>query len=219
MRLLMPTTAYSYDTSGRSEDQWHERESVAVRRQGLDTPETSRSPPPAVSERYRSQSCPLIHGPLAAEIRWASYLLVMKGSRFESGRRLSRERADLLGFRVVATPAVARRMRDGSTRGSTRRPPTAVARHSSPIPNRRTARTRSAHLSSEWINFESALWRPVQDVRERADIYRFLTSATEQVCAAGMLPRPREELAPFGARVEVMRVGGKQPPRSRYSSL
>ena len=44
------------------------------------------------------------------------------------------------------------------------------------------------------------------------------TSATEQVCAAGLLPRPREELAPFGARVEVMRVGGKQCPRSRYST-
>jgi hypothetical protein len=73
-------------------------------------------------------------------------------------------------------------------------------------------------LSSEWITFESALWRPVQDVRERAEIYRFLTSATEQVCAAGLLPRPREELAPFGARVEVMRVGGKQPPRSGYST-
>jgi hypothetical protein len=73
-------------------------------------------------------------------------------------------------------------------------------------------------LSSEWINFRSALWRPVQDVRERADIYRFLTSATEQVCAAGLLPRPREELAPFGARVEVMRVGGKQCPRSLYST-
>jgi hypothetical protein len=73
-------------------------------------------------------------------------------------------------------------------------------------------------LSSEWISFQSALWRPVQDVRERADIYRFLTSATEQVCAAGLLPRPTDELAPFGARVEVMRVGGKQPPRSRYST-
>jgi hypothetical protein len=75
-----------------------------------------------------------------------------------------------------------------------------------------------ADLSSELINFESPVWRPVQDVRERAAIYRFLTSATEQVCAAGLLPRPREELAPFGARVEVMRVGGKQRPRSRYST-
>jgi len=71
-------------------------------------------------------------------------------------------------------------------------------------------------LSSEWIDFQSALWRPVQDVRERVDIYRFLTLATEQVCAAGLLPRPREELAAFGARVEVMRTGGKPPPPSRY---
>ena len=46
-------------------------------------------------------------------------------------------------------------------------------------------------LSSEMIDFESALWRTVQDVRERAEIYRFLTFATEQVCAAGLLPRPR----------------------------
>jgi hypothetical protein len=73
-------------------------------------------------------------------------------------------------------------------------------------------------LSSEWIDFQSALWRPVQDVRERAEIYRFLTLATEQVCAAGLLPRPREELAPFGARVEVMRAGGKPPPPSRYGT-
>jgi hypothetical protein len=74
-----------------------------------------------------------------------------------------------------------------------------------------------ADLSSdERIRFESALWRPVQDVRERAEIYRFLTSATEQVCAAGLLPRPREELVPFGARVEVMRVGGEPPPPNRY---
>ncbi len=43
-------------------------------------------------------------------------------------------------------------------------------------------------LSSEWIDFQSALWRSVQDVRERADIYRFLTLTTEQVCAAGLLP-------------------------------
>jgi hypothetical protein len=73
-------------------------------------------------------------------------------------------------------------------------------------------------LSSEMIDFRSALWRPVQDVRERADIYRFLTSATEQVCAAGILPGPREELAPFGTRVEVMRTGGKPPPHSRYGT-
>ena len=73
-------------------------------------------------------------------------------------------------------------------------------------------------LSSEMIDFRSALWRPVQDVRERADIYRFLTSATEQVCAAGILPGPREELAPFGTRVEVMRTGGKPPPPSRYGT-
>jgi hypothetical protein len=53
-------------------------------------------------------------------------------------------------------------------------------------------------LSPETIAFESALWRTVHDVRERADIYRFLTFATEQVCAAGLLPRPREQLAPFG---------------------
>jgi hypothetical protein len=71
-------------------------------------------------------------------------------------------------------------------------------------------------LSSESIDFQSPLWRPVQDVRERADIYRFLTLAAEQVCVAGLLPCPREELAPFGARVEVMRVGGKPPPPSRY---
>jgi hypothetical protein len=71
-------------------------------------------------------------------------------------------------------------------------------------------------LSSEMIDFESPLWRTVQDVRERSDICRFLTLAAEQVCAAGILPRPREELAPFGDRVEVMRVGGKPPPRSRY---
>jgi hypothetical protein len=67
-------------------------------------------------------------------------------------------------------------------------------------------------ISSEWIDFRSALWRPVQDVRERAEIYRFLTLATEQICAAGLLPCPREELAPFEARVEVMRVGGKTFP-------
>jgi hypothetical protein len=73
-------------------------------------------------------------------------------------------------------------------------------------------------LSSEMIDFQSALWRPVQDVGERADIYRFLTSATEQVCAAGILPRPRDELAPFGTRVEVMRTGGKPPPPNRYST-
>jgi hypothetical protein len=66
------------------------------------------------------------------------------------------------------------------------------------------------------IDFRTALWRTVQDVRERADIYRFLTLATEQVCAAELLPRPREELAAFRARVEVMRVGGKPPPPSRY---
>jgi hypothetical protein len=73
-------------------------------------------------------------------------------------------------------------------------------------------------LSSEMIDFQSALWRPVQDVRERVDIYRFLTSATEQVCSAGILPRPREELAPFGTRVEVMRTGGKPPPPNRYGT-
>jgi hypothetical protein len=73
-------------------------------------------------------------------------------------------------------------------------------------------------LSSEIIDFQSALWRSLQDVRERADIYRFLTIATEQVCAAGLLPHPREEIAAFEARVEVMRVGGKPPPPSRYST-
>jgi hypothetical protein len=71
-------------------------------------------------------------------------------------------------------------------------------------------------LSPETIAFESALWRTVHDVRERADIYRFLTFATEQVCAAGLLPRAREQLAALGARVEVMLVGGKPPPPSRY---
>ena len=32
----------------------------------------------------------------------------------------------------------------------------------------------------------------------RAEIYRFLIFAAEQVCAAGLLLRPTEELAPFG---------------------
>src|ERR1019366_722640 len=83
-------------------------------------------------------------------------------------------------------------------------------------PARSLAPRRSRGSLVRVDRFRVCMWRPVQDVGERADIYRFLTLATEQVCAAGLLPRPREELVPYGARVEVMRVGGKPPPPSRY---
>jgi hypothetical protein len=83
-------------------------------------------------------------------------------------------------------------------------------------PARSLAPRRSRGSLVRVDRFRVCMWRPVQDVGERADIYRFLTSATEQVCAAGLLPRRREELVPCGARVEVMRVGGKPPPPSRY---
>jgi hypothetical protein len=53
-------------------------------------------------------------------------------------------------------------------------------------------------LSSEMIDFRTALWRTVQDVRERAEIYRFLTLATEQVCPPSCCPVPQRSLLRSG---------------------
>ena len=53
-------------------------------------------------------------------------------------------------------------------------------------------------LSSEMIDFRTELWRTVQDVRERAEIYRFLTLATEQVCPPSCCPVPQRNLLRSG---------------------
>ena len=54
------------------------------------------------------------------------------------------------------------------------------------------------------------------DDSERTEYLRFLGSAFDQVITAGILPRPNEPLPDLGTRVEVMSVGGKPSPASRY---
>ena len=53
---------------------------------------------------------------------------------------------------------------------------------------------------------------------ERTALFAFLSDAIEEVCCAGLLPRPLNPLPPFGTRVEAMLLGGKPGPKSKYGT-
>ena len=76
---------------------------------------------------------------------------------------------------------------------------------------------RGQDLSSLMIDFDVREWREFYE-EKRIDICQFLGKAVEQVCAAGLLPRSRDQLPPFGTRVEAMVVGGKPGPEGRYGT-
>lgn len=72
-------------------------------------------------------------------------------------------------------------------------------------------------LSSVTIDFVERRWREL-DAGTRAKTFKFLGEALEQVCAAGILPRSRDELPSFGTRVEAMVIGGKPVLRRKYGT-
>lgn len=84
-----------------------------------------------------------------------------------------------------------------------------VVRINTPEALKKVVARRGMDLSSLSIDFR---------VADTAASLSFVEEAMEQVCTAGLLPRPKGPLPSLGARVEAMVVGGKPGPKNKYGT-
>ena len=65
------------------------------------------------------------------------------------------------------------------------------------------------------IDFVSSKWSKL-NTKERIGVCQFLDGAVAKVCEVGLLPSSQKQLPQFGTRVEVLMVGSKPGPKSKY---